>query len=142
MNRSLCCFFSCKNCFQYFFSCCDSNKLFENIIDEARKVEEINKKEVICIMYRLTGIWNWFAKILTNFHIYYCAIVLYLNLIVNMGFENKFSDNIQKNIGGCKNIYLINGITLIYILLMYLINMIIGKYTIISLKKRKRNENN
>ena len=94
-------------------------------------------------MYRLTGIWNWFAKILTNFHIYYCAIVLYLNLIVNMGFENKFSDNIQKNIGGCKNIYLINGITLIYILLMYLINMIIGKYTIISLKKkRKRNENN
>lgn len=88
-------------------------KLFENIRDEARKVEEINKKEVICIMYRLTGIWNWFAKILTNFHIYYCAIVLYLNLIVNMGFENKFSDNIQKNIGGCKNIYLINGITLI-----------------------------
>ena len=125
LNRSLCLFYSCSACCNYICSC-DLMKLNEPNDKKPRKIEDINKKEAICIMYRLTGIWNWLGKVLTNFHVYFFSLVIYLSLILNMGFEDKFSDNIEKNIGGSKNVYLINGITLIYILLLYISNRYIG----------------
>ena len=134
LNRSLCLFYSCKACCGCMFSC-DLTKLNVENDNQPRKIEDINKKEEICIIYRLTGLWNWLGKVLTSFHVYFFAIVLYISLILNMGFEDKISDNIEKNIGGSKNVYLINGITLIYILLLYLGNKFLGSEIAEKLKE-------
>ena len=83
--------------------------------------------ETICILYRITGKWNWLGYILTEPRSCAFIIILYSILITNMGFEDRIWNNLENNNGGGKNIYLINGITLISILLYYLINKFGGK---------------
>ena len=90
-------------------------------------IKDINKIETICILYRITGKWNWFGNILTDRKFFPFIIMLYCIHATNMGFEDRIWNNIENNIGGGKNVYLINGITLISILPFYLINRFGGK---------------
>ena len=145
LNLSLCCYLcSCKCCCKAICCCeCCKDNLFQNNRYRIRKVKDMNKIETICIFYRVTGKCNWFGKILTDTKIYYLVALLYFSLIINMGFEDRFWSNIENNTGGGKNIYLINGITLIYILILYLLNHFIWKFVEKSLykEKEKKKEN-
>lgn len=129
LNYSLCCYICSCNCCCKTILCCKCNK--EKIMKEnqyrIRKPKDMNKIETICILYRVTGKCNWLGKILTNTKIYYLVCLLYFALIINMGFEDRFWNNIDNNTGGGKNIYLTNGIVLLYILFLYFLNQIIWK---------------
>ena len=130
LNLSLCLYFcSCKCCWKGIFSCCNccSCNNYKNDKYKIRSIKDINKVETICILYRITGKWNWLGYILTEPRSCAFIIILYSILITNMGFEDRIWNNLENNNGGGKNIYLINGITLISILLYYLINKFGGK---------------
>ena len=90
-------------------------------------MKDINKIETVCIFYRVTGRWNWLGKIMTDPKIYGIAIVLYFILITNMGFEDRMWNNIENNNNSHKNVYIINGITLLSIIVYYIIDRIGGK---------------
>jgi len=130
LNYSLCCYScSCKCCCKTIWCCkCNKEKIMKENLYRIRKPKELNKIEAICILYRVTGKCNWLGKILTNTNIYILVAYLYFALIINMGFEDRFWTNINNNTGGGQNIYLTNGIVLIYILILYFLNQIMWKY--------------
>ena len=131
LNKSLCCYLcSCKCCFKGIsncYDCCNLDKACNKNVDRIRKIKDINKSESICIIYRVTGICNWLGRIFTELKVYCFMIILYYILIINMGFEERIWINLDNHNEIYNNIYIINGITLISILVFYYINKIIGK---------------
>ena len=121
LNLSLCCYScSCKCCSRFIFccDCCKRNYNKSYIYDEydtypIRGINYINREKTVCILYKITGFWNWLGTILTNRYIYIFVIFILLSHVTNMGFEDKIWDNDDSNNINNKNLYWINGIIII-----------------------------
>ena len=135
LNLSLCCYCcSCKYCCRY-ICCCDCCKgnYYKEIINneyntyQIRHIDYINKEKTVCILYKITGFWNWLGTILTNRIIYSFIIIILLSHAANMGFDDKIWDNDDsKNIKN-KNSYWINGIIILCYFLFFIITLYGGK---------------
>lgn len=125
LNMSLCCYMcNCICCFKTLF-CCQCKKCEENNKFRIRENNDINKIERIFVFYRVTGRWNWLAKVMTDIQVYPLALVLYYILITNMGFEDIIWNNNEKNENN--NEYIINIVILGAISFFYFINKYGGK---------------
>ena len=125
LNMSLCCYMcSCICCLKTIF-CCQCSKCEDNNKVKIRKNEDVNKIERIFVFYRVTGRFNWCAKIMTDIKVYPLALALYFVHITNMGFEDIIWADQEKNEKEYE--YIINIIILGAILVFYLINRFGGK---------------
>ena len=128
LNMSLCCYIcSCFCCLKTIF-CCQCKRCDENNSYEIRKNDDVNKTDNIIVFYRVTGRFNWFAKIMTDIRIYPLTIMLYFILMTNIGFEDLIWENFEKH--NKKDEFLINLIILGTILVYYILNKSAGKWII------------
>ena len=135
LNLSLCCYAcSCKYCSRFIFccDCCKRNYNKSYIYDEydtypIRPINYINREKTVCILYKITGFWNWLGTILTNRYIYIFVIFILLSHVTNMGFEDKIWDNDDSNNINNKNLYWINGIIILCYFLFYIITYYGGR---------------
>ena len=133
LNMSLCCYMcSCICCLKCIF-CCKCDKFEDINKNRMRKNEDINKIERIFVFYRVSGRWNWLAKIMTDTKIYPLALTLYFIHLTNMGFEDIIWSNQEKNKN--EDEYIINMIILGAILLFYIINRYGGKCIVECIEK-------
>ena len=86
-----------------------------------RKNSEINKKEEICIIYKVSGKCAWLTDLLTETKILVFVIIIYIIELFNIGFKKVLTiDDENKDIG--KKSFIINLICLLSIPIFYLID--------------------
>ena len=128
LNMSLCCYLcSCLCCLKTIF-CCQCKRCKENNDYKIRKNNDVNKIDRIIVFYRVTGRFNWLAKIMTDIRIYPLALMLYFVLMTNIGFEDLIWENFEKH--NKNDEFLINLIILGTILGYYILNKSAGKWVI------------
>ena len=93
LNSGLC--FYCCTCVQC-WKCIFCNCKHCDNVETPKTIKDINKLENICIIYRLTGRWNYLASLITLPIIYIYTIILYYIYITNFGFEERIWNNLKK----------------------------------------------